>query len=669
MKKISLYISTLVLLVFAIGCEEDDKFIDITQSIVAPSNLDVLYNITQDNTGNVTITPSAEAAHMFDVDFGDNSEIAAGLKPGSGVTHQYAEGTYQVELTAKGLNNLTASASFPLEVSFRAPENLVVTTTINQANPFEVSVEANADYAAYYHVFFGEDPDADPVQINAGELATHTYASVGTYTLRVVALSGGTATTEHTEEVVISAPTSLPIDFEIFDTTVFFDFGGTSHAIVANPDQSTDNSSETVAEIVKAGENWAGNVIITTEPIDFSAKTIVTMKVWSPRAGVNVLMKLENIDDDSVFKEVSAVTTSANSWETLSFDFSTIDTSKTYQKIVLFFDIGVFGDGSSDWTFYIDDIDQELPDTSNQPLYSIFSFETYKEIAGFGGGAMSIVANPDTDGNPSDKVAKLVKNAGEIWAGTVIEFNDALNFETQKIVKLKVWSPRAGLKLLFKLEQDANNFIELTEESTVANQWEEFTFDFSAINTSLGIIKAVFFIDFGVVGDGSSNYTVYIDDLIQTNGVSSTVMTDFETYKEIAGFGGGAMSIVANPDTDGNPSDKVAKLVKNAGEIWAGTVIEFNDALNFETQKIVKLKVWSPRAGLKLLFKLEQDANNFIELTEESTVANQWEEFTFDFSAINTSLGIIKAVFFIDFGVVGDGSSNYTVYIDDLVQL
>jgi len=515
MKKISLYISTLVLLVFAIGCEEDDKFIDITQSIVAPSNLDVLYNITQDNTGNVTITPSAEAAHAFDIDFGDGSDPIAEVSPGDGVTHQYVEGSYQVALTAKGLNNLTTSESFPLEVSFRAPENLVVTTTINQANPFEVSVEASADYAAYYHVFFGEDPDADPVQINAGELATHEYASVGTYTLRVVALSGGTATTEHTEEVVISAPTSLPIDFEIFDTTVFFDFGGTSHAIVGNPDPSGDNTSETAAKIVKAGENWAGNVIITTEPIDFSAKTIVTMKVWSPRAGVNVLMKLENIDDASVFKEVSAVTTSANSWETLSFDFSAIDTSKTYQKIVLFFDIGVFGDGSSDWTFYIDDIDQELPDTSNQPLYSIFSFETYKEIAGFGGGAMSIVANPDTDGNPSDKVAKLVKNAGQVWAGTVIEFNDALNFETQKIVKLKVWSPRAGLKLLFKLEQDANNFIELTEESTVANQWEEFTFDFSEINTSLGIIKAVFFIDFGVVGDGSSNYTVYIDDLVQ----------------------------------------------------------------------------------------------------------------------------------------------------------
>ena len=45
----------------------------------------------------------------------------------------------------------------------------------------------------------------------------------------------------------------------------------------------------------------------------------------------------------------------------MSFNFSDIDVSQSYQKIVFFFDFGTVGDGSDDWTFYVDDIDQGIP--------------------------------------------------------------------------------------------------------------------------------------------------------------------------------------------------------------------------------------------------------------------------------------------------------------------
>ena len=40
--------------------------------------------------------------------------------------HTYKEGTYDVKVTATGLNNLTVSGTIPLTVSFKAPENLTV---------------------------------------------------------------------------------------------------------------------------------------------------------------------------------------------------------------------------------------------------------------------------------------------------------------------------------------------------------------------------------------------------------------------------------------------------------------------------------------------------------------------------------------------------------------
>ena len=79
------------------------------------------------------------------------------------------------------------------------------------------------------------------------------------------------------------------------------------------------------------------------------------MKVWGPQAGVIVKMKLENLADPSKNKEIDATYTTANSWQELTFDFATINMSYTYQRVVVFFDFGVTGNGA---TYYFDDIKQ-----------------------------------------------------------------------------------------------------------------------------------------------------------------------------------------------------------------------------------------------------------------------------------------------------------------------
>ena len=85
--------------------------------------------------------------------------------------------------------------------------------------------------------------------------------------------------------------------------------------------------------------------------------------------------------------------------------------------------------------------------------------------------------------------------------------------------------------------------------------------------------------------------------------------------------------------------------------------------------------MWSPRVGLKLNLKIEDEVpwpgvSATSTITGTSTVANEWEEIEFDFSGDSslTADDWYNLVFIIDEGTQGDGTSNFTVYIDDITQ-
>jgi len=80
------------------------------------------------------------------------------------------------------------------------------------------------------------------------------------------------------------------------------------------------------------------------------------MKVHSPRVGAKVLLKVENMTNGGINFEKEVSTLTANAWEELTFDYSTINTANSYQKVVLIFDLGTQGDGTANFTFYFDDI-------------------------------------------------------------------------------------------------------------------------------------------------------------------------------------------------------------------------------------------------------------------------------------------------------------------------
>ncbi|MFV0375703.1 MAG: hypothetical protein ACK5JD_00210 [Mangrovibacterium sp.] len=370
MKKYKQILALLFVVLFAFACETDEDKLYQLGNIPAPTNVDAVFDITQDNTGLVTILPNAEGATKFIIDFGDGSETVeiSNLKS---VKHTYAEGVYAVVITASGITGLTTEVTKQLSVTFKAPENLVVSVTKDAANPKIVSISANATYATVIDIYFGDVENEEPTHILPGETATHTYAEAGDYPVRVIAKSAGAATTEYTETLTISAasdPVNLPVNFESFLVNyAFTDFGNVSSSVIDNPNSEGLNTSARVARSVKTtgAETWGGSFLTLENPIDFSSKTLFKVKVWSPKTGAVVKLKVENLTDGSIAYEVDATTSLASEWEELSFDFAAINTANSYQKVVLFFDFGNVGDGSS---YYFDDIRLVTPPVSTSPL-------------------------------------------------------------------------------------------------------------------------------------------------------------------------------------------------------------------------------------------------------------------------------------------------------------
>lgn len=322
--------------------------------------------------------------------------------------------------------------------------------------------------------------------------------------------------------------------------------------------------------------------------------------------------------------------------------------------------------------------------TQNLPL-DFESTTTPYPFTDFDGGVATKIANPQISGiNTSATVIQMVKGSGAVWAGSKITMSSPIDLTTDRIFKVKVFSPVAGIRLMLKFEGSGPfTFQKLSSPITSANVWEELTFDFStdAVNNLNNQITFMF--DFGTQGDGSANSTYLFDDVTQS--VSTGPILDlpvlplhFESTSvayPFTDFAGGATTILPNPFPDAvNPSATVVRMIKNPGETYAGSVIQMAGPIDFSTNKIIKVKVWSPIAGKKLMVKFEGSPVDFdngaFETEVATTVANAWEELTFDYTSptlfppVNNNDN--KIVFFFDFGNQGDGSANSTYYFDDI---
>lgn len=691
MKNIHKFLSMLAFIAIMSACNE--KFFDdisFLETASSPAKMSALFDITQDNTGLVTITPNGEGVATFSVNFGDGTATPATVDAGKSVQHKYAEGVYTVKLVGKGVTGKVTESTQELTVSFKAPENVEMNAAIDPANPFKVNVSAKATYETLFKVYFGDVANEVPVSFLEGETISHTYTAVGNYEMKVVALSGGKATTEVKKTINIVSPVVLPLDFETAGQTYkFSNFEGGDVSVIANPQVSGINTSAKVAKMVKnSGQTYGGSLITLGGSMDFSVNKYFSMKVFSPRVGAKVLLKVENASNGSQSFEKEVTTSKANVWEELIFDFSAINTANSYQNVVLIFDNGTRGDGSANFTFLFDDIKLMNP-VVIAPINLPVTFDaanTNYTVTDFGNNSSIDGVDPT---NASNKVKITTKPTGaETWAGTTIGtptgFASAIKLTASNPkMSVRVYSPATGIPIRLKIEDRNNASISVETEvlTKSAKAWEELTFDFTkqvagtpALNLSNTYHKASLFFDFGTAGNGKVFYwdDVKIATVTETNNTLTIPLT-FESTSlkyDFLNFDGGNATVLANPHSNGiNTSAKVAQMIKNGGQPWGGAFITLEKPIDFSVGKTFKMKVYAPKVGTKVLLKVENLTDGGVSFEKElsTTKANAWEELTFDFSGIDVSKSYQKVVLIFDNGTKGDGSANFTYLFDDII--
>jgi len=173
------------------------------------------------------------------------------------------------------------------------------------------------------------------------------------------------------EELFGGSQIDLPVDFESLTVNyTMSDFGGNISVLSTDP----ANPDNRVMQVIKTDQaaTWAGTTIGT--PAGFATNipltlpnTKMTVKVWSPKAGTTIRLKVEDSNDPTHTCETESNTSISGAWETLEFDFSKqapgtellsvgLAMGWTYNKASIFFNFGTDGASSGEKTYYFDDV-------------------------------------------------------------------------------------------------------------------------------------------------------------------------------------------------------------------------------------------------------------------------------------------------------------------------
>lgn len=701
-----------------LSCSDDDDVSFAFQNISAPTALAAVFDITQDDSGVVTLTPTATNATSFQVFYGDvDGETAEDVSPGDTAMHTYVEGEYTLRIVAIGLTGLTSELTRVVTISFTAPEDLAIVTEISAANPLEVTVTPTATNATVFDVFFGDEDNEEATVIMAGETATNVYEVAGDYTIRVVARGASVNTIEDTTEITLldaSGPIALPITFD--DGTVNYAltaFNGVTYEVIENPAPGGSNPDVSqVGAVTNSGVNFEGGFYTLGTPVDFGGENkTITFDLWSDDA-VPFLLKFEGgINGDERQVEVVADHTGSG-WETLSFNFA-VDGTKSfidgnqgvgepfvpvgqYAQLTFFID----GPGTTAGVFYIDNVEQEI---NLDPLALPITFDMATVDYGlttFNGVAYEVVENPAPGGsNPDVSQVGAVTNSGVNFEGGFYTLGTPVDFSgDNKTITMQFWSDEA-VPFLLKFEGGVNGDERQVEvvASHTGSGWEELSFNFavdgtkSFIDGNQGVgepfvpigqyAQLTFFID----GPGTAAGVFYIDSIEQST-LPLFLPVDFDSAGvnyDITTFNGVTYEVVTNPAPGGtNPDVSQVGAITNSGVNFEGGFFSLDTPVDFSgANKTITLQFWSD-VSVPFLLKFEGGVNG--DERQVEVVATHggtgWETLSFDFavdgtkSFIDGNQGVgepfvpvgqyAQLTFFID----GPGTTMGTFYIDDIIQ-
>ncbi|AJR02914.1 hypothetical protein [Siansivirga zeaxanthinifaciens] len=668
-------------LVFLLGCTEDDNDLSFLNSAVAPSEVTALFQVTQDNTGLVTITPSAVGATSFNITLGDGSTEAVILKQGENTKHTYEEGSYTVKIEAVGITGLKSEVTKDLVVSFKAPENVVVSIENDAAITKKVNVIANADFAMFYEVYFGEVGNDNPVIANIGETASYVYKEPGTYSIRVVVKGGAIETTEYTEEFIVTAI------LQPLESAKAPPFRQATDVIGIFSDKLNYeyNLSNDFFPYWDQGANWnVGEFLINDDKIlrytgltyqgiqlganiDASSMEFLHIDIWTADDNNAKISPISASTGEKAFD----LDLTPNEWTSFDIPLSYfIDLGLSMSDIAQF----KFDGAPAGGTIFVDNIYFWREPSSYTPLL-FDDFEGNGNITTWAGdqaGLKTNLANPYVNAdNFSDTVIEYSDTGGQ-YAN--IQFVTDSKFDLtggKSVFVLKIYVPSSGItgtqenKISLKLQNSelgGNVWQTQTEiiKPIVLDAWQEIIFDFENdnwVNLNFNGIdpdpidrtdldKVV------IQVNGENNFDsvlAYIDDFkygtMPPSDTPPFARDGFEGRGTITTWFGdqaGLNTALPNPFMDSNNNSATVLEYSDTGGQYANVQFTVTPKFDLVAKSKFTLKIYVPSSGItgtqenKISLKLQNSelgGNVWQTQTEiiKPIVLDAWQEITFDF--------------------------------------
>ncbi|MGB7395484.1 MAG: family 16 glycosylhydrolase [Pricia sp.] len=531
-------------LIILASCETDDD-----EKAAALSNMEVTTEVSDDGSGTVIFNAFAEGASSFDFDFGDGT---TGESPNGYIEKVYTaqgQNSFTVTITANGADGATLTETVEVSVDIPATNSEMVNLLTDGSSktwylavaqpghlglsPASEGIDGDWWYPTYYSAQAFEKCSADISDCFCDDELTFSVDSSGevSYTLDNKGQTffnvahkdvvGGTADedscynydTSGTKAVTISEVSGNVPEAETTGMQLEFSDGGFMSYYVGSSSYEILSLSEDllyVRTVDALNPELAWYHRFTPEPAtgggEESLETIYTDLVWSDEFDVDGAPNPANWGYDL----------GAGGWgngeaQTYTDDPENVIIEDGMLKITAKLIEGDEGEGEDEGDgsvkHYYDDVTLVAADTTS----TVEDFEgTAPTFTTFGGNSTVVVENPDASGvNTSTMVAESTKPTGsEVWAGSYFDVSAPIDLTTYSSISVKTWSPAVGATIKLKLENQANadESYEVDLLSTVAEQWETLTYDFSAAPAGT-YDRVVLFFDFGVSPMGNGGYT------------------------------------------------------------------------------------------------------------------------------------------------------------------
>ena len=647
--KILKYILSLCVVVLALTtCSDDEKDLNFISNVEAPSELALLFQVTQDNTGLVTITPTAEGAIGFDIYFGDDTPEPENFNNGQNTTHTYVEGTYTVTAVAYGVTGLETTLAQELVVSFQAPSNLEVVIENDAAISKRVNVTVSADSAVSFDVtsLGTTEETPSPVTGNIGETVFLDFLEPGTYTITVEAMGAAIETTVYTEDFevteIIAPLTSAPTPPSRQPDDVISLYSDVYTNIELSELNPGWGQTTTLTEVQVEGNNtwfyndlnYTGIVTDYGNATDVSAMEFVHFDYWTPDATV-LGLKLVNTsyaDGDPLKEDIEFVDPiSLGEW--VSVDISLADYTTDVSGITQL----LYDTTGNNAIVYVDNLYfyRAATDTSlfDDGLLTNGDFELGSEswLVGVDPASAAPVTT-DTAGNTYYSVNVTNPDSTQPYLVNTSQFVELISGETYTLT-FDAWSD-ANRSIIAGIGLSANPWTNVAETVDITTTRTTYSYTFETIGFGDPQARVIFDLNAvaGVVnldnvglylGDGP---TQGFDDGLLTNG-------DFELGSEswLVGVDPASAAPVTT-DTAGNTYYSVNVTNPDSTQPYLVNTSQFVELISGETYTLT-FDAWSD-ANRSIIAGIGLSANPWTNVAETVDITTTRTTYSYTFETI-----------------------------------